>query len=56
MRAVLEGLKRLTADDTKAVAGWKEVKEKAPKVWDASKPVRDALIAEGVRILVESVK
>jgi hypothetical protein len=52
---LIEALKRLDAmgaDDTRTVEVWKRVREMAPKVWDATKPVRDALIGETVKRLL----
>jgi len=54
LRAVLERLKAMDASNEKAIAGWKRLQEGAPKVWEATKPVRDALIAEGVKALLRS--
>ena len=36
-------------NDTKSVSAWKRVRELAPKVWETTKPVRDALIGEIVK-------
>ena len=46
---VLGKLKAMARDDTKAVAGWERLREAAPKVWNAMKPVRDALLGEAVK-------
>jgi hypothetical protein len=53
---LIEALKRLDAmdaDDTKTVAAWKKLREVAPKVWTATKPVRDVLIGAAVKRLLE---
>lgn len=55
LRAVLEQLGKMAPDDTKSIAGWQQVRDKAPKVWEASKPVRDALISESLRVVLESM-
>jgi hypothetical protein len=49
LRAVLARLKAMDPEDTKAVSAWKRFQELAPKVWDATKPVRDVLIGEAVK-------
>jgi hypothetical protein len=49
LRAILERLKAMDPEDTKAVSAWQRFQVLAPKVWDATKPVRDALIGEAVR-------
>ncbi len=36
-------------DDRKAIAGWEKLKKLAPTVWEVTKPVRDALMAEAVK-------
>ena len=53
---LIEALKRLDAmdaDDTKTVAAWEKLREVAPKVWTATKPVRDVLIGAAVKRLLE---
>lgn len=52
---LIEALQRLDAmgaDDTKTVEVWKRLRDAAPKVWAATKPVRDALIGETVKRLL----
>jgi hypothetical protein len=52
---IFEAFKRLDAmdaEDTKTVAAWKKLREVAPKVWAATKPVRDVLIGETVKRLL----
>jgi hypothetical protein len=54
-RELVEALTRLDAmdaDDAKTVAAWKKLREQAPDVWAATKPVRDVLIGETVRRLL----
>jgi hypothetical protein len=46
---ILARLEAMDANDTKGVAGWRRISEAAPKVWEATKPVRDALIGEAVK-------
>ena len=53
LRVTLERIKAMDANDTRAVAGWKQVKKLAPKVWDATKPVRDVVIGEAVKKAIE---
>jgi hypothetical protein len=36
-------------NNTKTASAWKKIRDHAPKVWEASEPVRDALIGEGVK-------
>jgi hypothetical protein len=47
LRATLDRLRDMDAGDTKTTAGWKQLRDAAPKVWNASKPVRDMLMTEG---------
>jgi len=49
LQDVLGRLQAMAPDDTKAVAGWQRIRDVAPKVWDATKPVRDTLIGEAVK-------
>jgi hypothetical protein len=42
----------MDADNAKTVAAWKKLREQAPDVWAATKPVRDVLIGETVRRLL----
>jgi hypothetical protein len=49
LRATLDRLRGMDAGDTKTTAGWKQLRDAAPKVWEATKPVRDALIGEAVK-------
>jgi len=49
LREVLERLKSEDEDDTRAIAAWQFVRDAAPRIWDQSKPVRDALIGETVK-------
>jgi len=45
----------MDANDPKGVAGWQRISEVAPKVWEAMKPVRDALIGEAVKTALEAL-
>jgi hypothetical protein len=47
--AVLDRLKAMDPSDKNAVAGWKRLHDLAPNVYNATKPVRDALMSEGVK-------
>ena len=49
LRTILEKLRDMDAGDTKTVAGWKKLRDAAPKVWEMSKPVRDMLMTEAVK-------
>ena len=52
---LVESLQRLDgvgADDAKTVAAWKKLREEAPQIWAATKPVRDVLIGETVKRLL----
>jgi len=49
LQRVLERLERMAPDNTKATAGWERIRQQAPKVWEATKPVRDTLIGEAVK-------
>jgi hypothetical protein len=47
--AVLDRLKEMDPSDDKAILVWKRLHDLAPKVYSATKPVRDALMSEGVK-------
>ena len=47
--ATMDRLQAMSPDDTKAIAGWEQIKKGAPKVWEVTKPVRDVLISEAVK-------
>lgn len=53
--AVLDRLKDMDPSDEKAIPAWKRLHELAPKVYNATKPVRDALMAEGVKKALEGL-
>jgi hypothetical protein len=36
-------------NDTKAIAGWEQIKKAAPKVWEAAKPVIQNLVGDAVK-------
>ena len=48
----LQRLDAMDADDAKTVAAWKKLREEAPQIWAATKPVRDVLIGETVKRLL----
>jgi Uncharacterized protein conserved in bacteria len=50
--AVLDRLKALGPNDTNTATAWKQVRDRAPKVWEMMKPARDALIGEAVKKLL----
>jgi hypothetical protein len=47
--AVLDRIRAMEPTNENAVPGWKRVYDLAPKVYVAVKPVRDALMSEGVK-------
>ena len=49
---VLDRLQTLGPNDTNTATAWKQVRDRAPKVWEAIKPARDALIGEAVKKLL----
>jgi hypothetical protein len=49
LHAMLDRLRDMDAADTRTIPGWQRLRDAAPKVWEASKPVRDALIGEAVK-------
>jgi hypothetical protein len=49
LRALLDKLKTMAADDEKTLPGWMEIKKVAPKLWVVGRPVLDVLIGEGVK-------
>jgi hypothetical protein len=53
--AVLDRLKDMDPSDDKAVPVWKRLHDLAPKIYNATKPVRDALMAEGVKKALEGL-
>jgi hypothetical protein len=53
--ALLDRLKDLDPSDDKAVPVWKRLHDLAPKVYNATKPVRDALMSEGVKRVLEGL-
>ena len=46
---LLDRLQAIDPDDSKAVTAWRRIREAAPKAWEATKPVRDAIIGEMVK-------
>jgi hypothetical protein len=52
LAGALKRLDAMGADDAKTVAAWKRLREVAPKVWAATKPVRDVLIGAAVKRLL----
>jgi hypothetical protein len=47
--AVLDRLKGMDPSDERAVPEWKKLHELTPKIYNATTPVRDALMSEGVK-------
>jgi hypothetical protein len=47
--AVLDRIRAIDPSDEHAVPGWTRLREVAPKVYAATKPVRDVLIGEAVK-------
>ncbi len=47
--AILDRLKDVDPSDGKVIPVWKRLHELAPEVYKATKPVRDALMSEGVK-------
>jgi hypothetical protein len=52
LEAALAHVVAMDRDDERAVETWKWLQRVAPKVWDATKPVRDVLIGEGMKKLL----
>jgi hypothetical protein len=52
--AVLDRIRDMDPSDGGAIPAWKLVHELAPKVYAATKPVRDALMAESVGRALEA--
>ena len=46
---LLDRLQAIDPDDSRAVTAWRRIREAAPKAWEATKPVRDAIIGETVK-------
>lgn len=53
--AVLDRLKGMDPSDDKAIPGWRKLHELAPRVYAATKPVRDALMSEGVKRALDAL-
>jgi hypothetical protein len=53
--AVLDRLKEMDPNDDKAILVWKRLHELAPKVYGAVKPVREALMSEGVKRALDAL-
>jgi hypothetical protein len=49
VREALERLKWPGDDETSTIAAWQCVREGAPRIWNASQPIRDALIGAAVQ-------
>jgi hypothetical protein len=47
--ASMDRLEGMAADDSKAIAGWEQIKKPAPKVWDTIKPVIQTVAGEAVK-------
>ena len=53
LRELLDRLQRTEADDERAAASWQRVRDAAPQVWAATKTVRNVLMSEGVKKLLD---
>jgi hypothetical protein len=53
--AVLDRIKDMEPSDGNAVPGWRRLHDLAPKVFAATKPVREALMSEGVRRALDAL-
>jgi len=53
--AVLDRIKDMDPADDKAVSGWKKLHDLAPRVYAATKPVRDSLMAESVKRVLDGL-
>jgi hypothetical protein len=49
LREVLESVASMEPDDSKALAAWKALRERAPGVWELAKPVLSTLIGAGLK-------
>jgi hypothetical protein len=49
LRAVLESVAAMEPDDSKALAAWKALRERAPGVWELAKPLLSTLIGAGLK-------
>jgi hypothetical protein len=52
LREVLDKLMNTDANDTKTVEAWRRLRDAAPKVWDACRPVLQTVVGEGVKKLL----
>jgi hypothetical protein len=50
LRAVLERLKSKKQDDPRTIAALRLLRERAPEIWEASKPVLAALAGDAVKM------
>ena len=55
LMAVLDRLQDMDPSDDKAVPVWKRLHELAPAVYNSTKPVRDALMSESVKRILEGL-
>jgi hypothetical protein len=53
LRAVLEELKSRDDDETEAIAAWRSLRDASPRIWNESRPMRDAVIGERTRRTLE---
>ncbi len=47
--AAMDRLQGMASDDTKAIPGWQQIREAAPKVWELSKPVLVNILSEELK-------
>ncbi len=49
LRALLTRLSTSDPNDDRAVAAWNKLKETAPKLWEASKPILQSVIGDVIK-------
>jgi hypothetical protein len=49
LEEILKRVEQMSADDTRTGEAWKKLRDAAPKVWEATKPVIDTVIGEAVK-------
>ncbi len=49
LMTVLDRIKAMEPTNTNAASGWKRLYDLAPSIYHSTKPVRDALMSEGVK-------
>jgi hypothetical protein len=49
MAEMVKRMESMSPDDTRTIEAWKSIRDKAPKVWDALRPVINTVVGEAVK-------